>query len=153
MTIQEIFLLLLISWHTLNSVCAFNMDRNNPYANISDFHCQNDGVCLPLRPPYNKKIAPFRSMPVHIYRPQRIVLRKVDVFQSIISLDIIKGGMVWVERRLRLNRSGSNLNWISVDASYGKKLWIPSPLNSNVKSAKAKENFAPQTGIKFGPKL
>ena len=119
----QVILLLLISWFPLNSVCALKTDSNYQYANISEFHCHNDGVCLPLRPPYNKKIAPFKSMTVNIYRPQRMVLRKIDVFQSIISLEIFKGGLVWAERRLRLNRSGSDLNWINVDESYWKKLW------------------------------
>ena len=148
----QVILLLLISWYPLNSVCALKTDSNYQYANISEFHCYNDGVCLPLWPPYNNKIAPYRSMSVNIYRPQRMVLRKVDVFQSFVSLDMFKGDLVWVERRLRLNRSGSDSNWINVHESYRDKLWIPRPLNSNVKSTKTKENFTPQTGIKFGKK-
>ena len=52
----QAILFLLISWYPFNSVCALKTDSNYQYANISEFHCCNDGVCLPLWPPYKKKL-------------------------------------------------------------------------------------------------
>ena len=136
-------LLLPISLNILKNVRALDTD---PYANISEFRCQTDGVCLPVKPKYNKKIAPFKSMLVNIYPPQSTVLRKVDVFQSTISLDLFKAGMEWVERRVRLKRKGSESNWINVDRGYRQKLWIPRYVNRNIKSTRTVEYFTPQTG-------
>ena len=141
--------LLLVSLHVLSSFCASDKDLTDPYANTTEFRCQTDGVCLPLRPRYNKKIAPLKSMLVIAHPPQSTVLSKVDVFQSTITLDLFKAGMEWVERRVRLNRKGSDSNWINVDQSYRQKLWIPRYVNRNIKSTRTLEFFTPQTGTMY----
>ena len=149
MNLKANLLLLLVSLHVLSSVCALDKGLTDPYANITEFRCQTDGVCLPLRPKYNKKIAPLKSMLVMVHPPQSTVLRKVDVFQSTITLDLFMAGMEWVERRVRLNRKGSDLNWINVDQSYRQKLWIPHFVNRNIKATRTLVFFTPQTGTMY----
>ena len=116
-----IFLLCLLS--VLGSVLAKNQNKN-----ISGFECYLDGVCF--KPGYERRIAPKNEFFVTLYPPKRTILRKVDVFESTISLDMFKAKMEWSDQRLRM--ASKRTKW--VDEKYGDFIWVPQIVNRNMKS-------------------
>ena len=116
------FCLMLVS---LNSL----VDATSPKTNISGFNCESDGVCF--QSGYNKMRAPQRELMVILYPPRSVILRKVDVFESTITLDSFKAKIQWTDRRIRLN---SNAQTLSVGEKYSAKIWIPPIVNRNRKS-------------------
>ena len=105
------------------SVLAKNQNKN-----ISGFECHLDGVCF--KPGYEKRIAPKNDFFVSLYPPVRTILRKVDVFESTITLDMFKAKMEWSDGRLRMASKGTK--W--VNKKYGDVIWVPQIVNRNMKS-------------------
>ena len=116
-----IFWLCLLS--SLGIVLAKKQNKN-----ISGFECNLDGVCF--EPGYDKKIAPKNDFFVTLDPPKRTILRKVDVFESTISLDMFKAKMEWSDRRLRMASKGIK----SVNEKYEDFIWVPHIVNRNMKS-------------------
>ena len=108
---------------SLGSVLAKNQNKN-----ISGFECHLDGVCF--KPGYEKRTAPKHDFFVTLYPPERTILRKVDVFESTICLDMFKARMQWSDRRLRMASKGTK--W--VDEKYGDVIWVPQIVNRDMKS-------------------
>ena len=108
---------------SFGSVLAKNQNKN-----ISGFECYRDGVCF--EPGYEKRIAPKKDFFVTLYPPKRTILRKVDVFESTMCLDMFKARMQWSDRRLRM--ASKRTKW--VDEKYGDVIWVPQIVNRDMKS-------------------
>ena len=72
-----------------------------------------------------------------IARPHKIALRKVDVFEFLLTLDVIVLEADWEDSRLRvMNESMSR--WYGLSKRFQEKLWVPRLGLEAMKSAKLK---------------
>ena len=99
--------------------------------NVSGFKCESDGVCF--QHGYSKIMAPQLDTRVYIYPPESVILRKVDVFASTITLDMFNTKIQWNDKRIWLNASMPGKR-ASVGENYKAKIWIPPIVNRNRKS-------------------
>lgn len=80
-----------------------------------------------------------------MYPPVKTVLRKVDVYEFTLTLDLTWTHFEWHEPRLIVDRNKLNVgidNSVGVDNSFGEKLWMPQLDLYPIKSIKAKKSFS-----------
>ena len=122
------FCLILVS---MNNLVVDASSLSSSQTNVSEFKCESDGVCF--QHGYNKIMAPQVDTRVYIYPPESVILRKVDVFASTITLDMFNTKIRWNDKRIWLNTSRPG-GRASVGENYKSKIWIPPIVNRNRKS-------------------
>ena len=104
------------------------------------------GCASKKNPPYNKNDPPYANVSVTLNPPKRTSLRKIDVFDSTITLDISKIAIIWKDIRLALNTTHSQRS-IGIEQSFRDQIWRPEIIFQEMKSVRTKFLHTPDTGI------
>ena len=137
------FCLILVA---MNNLVVDATPLSSSQTNVSGFKCESDGVCFEHG--YNKIIAPQLDTRVYIYPPESVILRKVDVFASTITLDMFNTKIQWSDKQIWLNTSTPGRR-ASVGENYKAKIWIPPIVNRNRKSGRTTQIPTTPTSGKY----
>ena len=123
------------------NVCLAEGDSWSNYH--GNFQCQQNGVCFD--PMYNKNNAPNKDVTyIELIPPKKTYLRKVDVFESTVTLDCYKFETTWKDWGIQLKNSTKS--WIGVEHTFKNNIWVPELVIPSMKTATTKYLDAPSTG-------